>query len=73
MKDLISGLYHIILEFVMWIPCHPLRRLTCKICMCSFDMRSAICRNVDIRTPYKIRIGAFTIINKKCVLDGRGG
>ena len=30
-------------------------------------------RIVDLRSPYRISIGANTNINKKCVLDGRGG
>lgn len=73
MKEFISGLYHYILEIIMWIPCHPLRRMTCKILLKNFDMSSAIYRNVDIRTPYKISIGKHSTINKCCVLDGRGG
>lgn len=57
----------------MWIPCHLLRRLVCKLFMKEFGWSSAIYRNVDIRTPIKISIGKNTIINKKCVIDGRGG
>lgn len=57
----------------MWIPCHPLRRIFCRMMMLNFDRSSAICRNVDIRSPYRIYIGANTNINKRCVLDGRGG
>lgn len=72
MKEFVSGFYHFILEIIMWIPCHPLRRLTCKILMKKFDMSSAIYRKVDIRTPYKISVGKYTNINKCCVLDGRG-
>lgn len=34
---------------------------------------SAIYRNVDLRSPYRIVVGAHTNINKRCVLDGRGG
>ena len=73
MKELLSGLYHFIIEIIMWIPCHPLRRLTCKIVMKHFSWSSAIYRKVDLRCPYRISIGAHTNINKKCVIDGRGG
>ena len=38
-----------------------------------FDASSAIYRNVDLRSPYRIVVGAHTNINEKCVLDGRGG
>lgn len=57
----------------MWVPCHLLRRLVCKICMKHFDWSSGIFRNVDLRSPYRISIGAHTNINKHCLLDGRGG
>lgn len=73
MKDFISGLYHYLINIVMWIPCHPLRRVCCAIFMKHFNWSSAVYRNVDIRTPYRITIGSHSIINKRCVLDGRGG
>ena len=56
----------------MWLPCHPLRRLTCRLLMKRFDVSSAIYRNVDLRSPYRIFVGAHTNINKRCVLDDRG-
>lgn len=72
MKEFISGFYHFLIEIIMWLPCHPLRRLMCKICMEHFDMSSAIYRNVDLRSPYRIAVGAHSNINKRCVIDGRG-
>lgn len=57
----------------MWIPCHPLRRLACIVLMKEFHWNSAIYRNVDLRSPYRVRIGSHTTINKHCVIDGRGG
>lgn len=57
----------------MWLPCHPLRRIICKICMRNFGWSSAVYRNVDFRSPYRIKIGEHTNINKRCVIDGRGG
>lgn len=73
MKELISGIYHFLLSILMWIPCHPLRRLVCKAFMKDFSWSSGIYRNVDIRSPYRIIVGHHTNINKKCVIDGRGG
>lgn len=57
----------------MWLPCHPVRRLACRLFMKHFESSSSIYRNVDLRSPYRISVGAHTNINKKCVLDGRGG
>lgn len=71
MKEFASGLYHFIIGILMWFPCHTLRKLTCKIIMKQFCWSSAICRNVDLRSPYRISIGSHTNINKKCVIDGR--
>ena len=73
MKDYISGLYHIIIEMTMWIPCHPLRRFFCMLLMNHFGSSSAIYRNVDLRSPYRISVGEHTNINKRCIIDGRGG
>lgn len=73
MKAFLSGLYHFIIEFIMWLPCHPIRRWFCSIIMKRFDTSSAIYRNVDLRSPYRIEVGHHTNINKNCVLDGRGG
>lgn len=73
MKNFISGLYHFIIEITMWLPCHPLRRLACRMLMKRFDASSAIYSNVDLRSPYRISVGEHTNINKRCVLDGRGG
>ena len=73
MKNFISGLYHFMLNVIMWLPCHPLRRLVCKCVLKKFDKTSAIYRNVEIRSPYRISIGAHTNINKSVLLDGRGG
>lgn len=73
MKDFLSGLFHFCIASLMWIPCHPLRRVICKIIMHQFDMSSAICRKVELRSPYRISVGRGSIINARCLIDGRGG
>ncbi len=69
----LAGLYYFVIGIIMWIPCHPLRRIVCMIMMKEFHWNNAVYRNVDIRSPYRISIGEHTVINKKCVIDGRGG
>lgn len=73
MKSFFSGIYHITIQILMWIPCHPLRRFVCYISFKNFSLKSSIFRNVDLRSPYRISVGEYTNINKKCLLDGRGG
>ena len=68
-----SDLYHFIINIIMWVPCHPLRRFACKVLMKEFSGTSSIRRNVDIRSPYRISIGENCNINKNSVLDGRCG
>lgn len=72
MKEITSGLFHFLVNIILWLPCHPLRRLFCKLIMREFYLCSTIYRNVDLRSPYRISIGKHTNINKRCVLDGRG-
>lgn len=73
MKNFSSGLYHFIIDIVMWLPCHLLRRLFCRMIMIKFGKSSAIYRSVDLRSPYRIYIGEHTVINKRVLLDGRMG
>ena len=72
MKDFINDTYHFFLTIIMWIPCHPFRRLICKMVMQKFHNSSSIRRNVDLRSPQRISIGEYCNINKHCILDGRG-
>lgn len=73
MRNFISDTIHFLIQIVMWIPCHPLRRIMCKVVMKKFDNSSSIGRNVDIRSPQRICIGKTCNINKHVVLDGRNG
>lgn len=73
MRDFFSDIIHFIIQIIMWMPCHPLRRLMCKLMMSHFDTSSSIRRNVDIRSPQRIYIGKNNTINKNVVLDGRKG
>lgn len=73
MKSFFSGLYHIIIEIVMWIPCHPLRRVVSSILFKEYHQSTSIFRNVELRCPYRIKVGKNSNINKNVLLDGRGG
>ena len=71
MKHFLSGLYHALINIVMWLPCHPLRRLAAHLLMRRFPLSSSVFRNVDLRSPYRISVGEHTNINKCAILDGR--
>lgn len=57
----------------MIFPIHYIRISFLRFLRMQIGKYTAICRGVDIRTPYRISIGSYTTINKHVVLDGRGG
>lgn len=73
MKEFLSGLFSFVLSLVMVIPFHFFRIGMLKIVMKRIGKHVAICRNVEFRSPYRISIGDNTTINKKVLIDGRGG
>ncbi len=73
MKNLLSKLYHSVICSCLCFPSIFFRIVICKLFLKQFDKTSFIGRGVDMRSPYRIKVGKNTRINKKCVLDGRGG
>lgn len=73
MKRFISDCYHLFIAIVMSIPFHRLRIFVLRCFKMKIGKHTAICRNVDIRSPYRIVIGSHSTINKNVVLDGRVG
>lgn len=73
MKQFFSDTIHFILNLIMMIPMHMLRIYILKIVGMKIGSHSALCRNIDVRSPYRISIGSYSTINKRVLLDGRGG
>lgn len=73
MKSFLLQLFEIIYEFVFWIPFHPLRKMLVKLTFKHVGKKVCMLRNLDIRKPRNIEIGNDVVINKKVLLDGRGG
>ena len=65
--------FNVVSPFFFWLPFRMVRYLFLKQCCAKLGDNVFVGRNVDIRDPYKIVIGEGTIINKRVVLDGRGG
>lgn len=57
----------------MWIPIWFVRKLYLKLFIGHLGRNTFISRNVDIRKPKNIYIYDNIVINKKVLLDGRGG
>lgn len=73
MKSFISGLYKLTIDLFMIFPFHFIRTILAKLILKKLGRHTAICRNVEFRSPYRISIGNYTTINKEVLLDGRGG
>ena len=73
MKLFLAGLFNYIYTIIMWMPCYILRRFLLKRTLGTLGKSSFIMRNVDLRKPKNVFIGNNVIINKKVLLDGRGG
>jgi acetyltransferase-like isoleucine patch superfamily enzyme len=73
MRSFLSGLLALISECILWIPFHFIRNIWCRLTLKHLGKGTAICRNVELRSAYRISIGSNTSINKRVLLDGRGG
>jgi acetyltransferase-like isoleucine patch superfamily enzyme len=60
-------------EWIMFFPSHYVREFFIKKTVKSFGANSTVLMQVEFRTGKNISIGKNTIINKRVLLDGRGG
>lgn len=72
-KPLLSSILHSFVLLVEAIPIRIVRTFILRFFLKNIGKRTLISRNVEFRSPYRISIGDFTNINKKVLLDGRGG
>lgn len=72
MKEFLSGLFALVSSCIMWIPFHSVRLLFLRCALKKLGRHTAVCRNVEIRSPYRVAIGSHCCINKHVLLDGRG-
>lgn len=73
MKSFIYHLFHFSLEIVMKVPFHCIRNIYINRFIQKRGKRVEICRNVELRYPKNIYIGNYCTVNKRVLLDGRGG
>lgn len=72
MKEIFSSFYHALIGFLFCLPFAFVRRLVASIFLKKIGKRVQFARHLDIRSPYRISIGAHSHINKNVLLDGRG-
>ena len=71
--SLLSTLQQSVMNIISYVPIVSLRWLLYKFLLKKLGYRTRISRRVDVRCPYRIRIGLYTNVNKRAILDGRGG
>lgn len=73
MKEFIIGLFDLYCRIIMWLPFHLIRRIHLKMFLGHMGKGVSVSRNVELRNLKHIHIGDHTIVNKRCLLDARGG
>lgn len=64
---------HLFLEWIMHMPIYSIRMFFIKFTVSNIGDNCFIAMAVDFKNGKKITIGNNTVINKKSILDGRGG
>lgn len=73
MKEFINGIYMLITSVVMSIPFHAVRNIYLKIILKKIGVQNSFSRHVEIRSPHRVYVGSNCSINKRTLLDARGG
>lgn len=72
LKSFVCGLYLLVSNIIMLLPFHFLRLLWLRLFM-HIGKDSSVLSFVEVRNPKNVVIGNNTIINRRVLLDGRGG
>jgi len=72
-KEILSKIYHSCIASVYFFPFPIVRALFSNLFFQKVGRKVLFARHLDVRSPYRISIGNYTSINKKVLLDGRGG
>tara|TARA_B110000503_G_C7114134_1_gene399520 strand:+ start:188 stop:742 length:555 start_codon:yes stop_codon:yes gene_type:complete len=64
---------YIVLNYFMYVPSHSFRKLFIKSRLNSVGKKTNFLMGLEFRNPKNISIGDNSVVNKKVLLDGRGG
>ncbi|MCB0653607.1 MAG: acyltransferase [Saprospiraceae bacterium] len=68
-----SAMEYLIREWLMFVPFHAFRKALIKMQFNSVGKNTNFLIGVEFRNPKNISIGSNSVVNKKVLLDGRGG
>ena len=66
-------LSRLVLKWVMTIPSHHIRLFYLDLVHGGLGKGCTVCRYVEIRNPQNVFLGDHVVVNRYCILDGRGG
>lgn len=66
-------LFQFITDISMSIPIYSFRKFYLKLLRAKLGKNCFIGKHCDIRLPFRLEVGKNSVINKKCVVDMRGG
>ncbi len=72
-QTLHNVVFNLTSPFFLWLPFADLRRWYLRLFVKSLGRKTYIGRNVEVKEPMNICIGSHCVINRDCVLNGRGG
>jgi len=70
---LIAFFNYLLIEWIMYIPFHVVRKSIIKLKFKSVGRSTNFLMGVEFRQPKNISIGNNSVVNKRVLLDGRGG
>lgn len=71
--SLLSTLQQSVMNIISFVPVVCLRWILYKLFLKKLGFKTRISKRVDVRCPYRISIGSYSNVNKRSLLDGRGG
>ena len=71
--SLLSTIQQNLMDTISYIPFVCMRWFLYKLFLKNLGIRTRISKRVEVRCPYRIRVGSYSNVNKRSLLDGRGG
>lgn len=73
LKSFLAGTFDAVTAAIMWVPCYAARRLWLRLITRGVGSGTFVMRRVEFSSPRNVRIGCNCVVNKRVLLDGRGG
>lgn len=72
-RESLLEVYNTSVNLLLKAPLYCIRKLTMKVFLKQCGKKASFGRKIEVRKPYRIQIGDNSSINKRVLLDARGG